>query len=54
MKTGIGDRRRLIALIASLLTLGFAGTSFFGFMASRQALEASIADNELPVTSDTV
>jgi diguanylate cyclase (GGDEF)-like protein len=54
MKTGIGDRRRLIALIASLLTLGFAGTSFFGFMASRQALEASIADNELPVTSDTI
>lgn len=54
MKTGIGDRRRLIFLIASLLTLGFAGTSFFGFMASRDALRASIADNELPVTSDTV
>ncbi len=54
MRTGIGDRRRLIVLIASLLTLGFAGTGFFGFTASREALRASIADNELPVTSDTV
>jgi diguanylate cyclase (GGDEF)-like protein len=54
VRTGIGERRRLVALIAALLTAGFAGTSFFGFMASRQALRASIADNELPVTSDTI
>jgi diguanylate cyclase (GGDEF)-like protein len=54
MRTGIGERRRLVALTASLLTLGFVGTSFFGFTASRAALRASISDNELPVTSDTV
>jgi diguanylate cyclase (GGDEF)-like protein len=54
VRTGIGDRRRLIVLIGLLLVLGFAGTSFFGFMASRQALRASISENELPVTSDTV
>ncbi len=54
MRTGIGERPRLIALIGLLLVLGFAGTSFFGFMASRQALSASISENELPVTSDTV
>ena len=54
MRSGIGERRRLIALIATLLTLGFAGTSFFAFLASRAALRASIVDNELPVTSDTV
>jgi diguanylate cyclase (GGDEF)-like protein len=54
MKTGIGERRRLVALIAALLTAGLGSTSYFGFMASRQALRASIAENELPVTSDTV
>jgi diguanylate cyclase (GGDEF)-like protein len=54
VKTGLGETRRLVILIAALMTLGFAGTSFFGFMASRQALRASIAENELPVTSDTV
>jgi diguanylate cyclase (GGDEF)-like protein len=54
VKTGIGERRRLIVLIGLLLVFGFAGTSFFGFMASRQALSATISENELPVTSDTV
>jgi len=53
-RTGIGERTRLIGLIALLLVAGFAGTSYFAFTASRQALRASIIENELPVTSDTV
>lgn len=54
MKSGLGGTRRLVLLIAVLIGLGFAGTSFFGFMASRQALRAAVLENELPVTSDTV
>lgn len=48
------DRRRLLAVVAALLALGFGASSVMGYLAAREALISSIADRELPATSEIV
>ena len=52
--TGLGDKRRLIAVLAALLVVGFGGASVFAFMAARDAIRATIEENGLPVAAETV
>ncbi|RTL48233.1 MAG: GGDEF domain-containing protein [Rhodocyclaceae bacterium] len=48
------NRRRLILLLGLLLSAGFMATSLLSYMASRDAIRASIIDQELPLTADNI
>ena len=48
------DRRRLLALLWVLLTLGFMAISLLGYQVSRQAIRAAIIDQDLPLTSSNI
>jgi len=47
-------KTRLLPIISVLLILGFLLTSLASYFVSRASLRAEIADNELPLTSDTI
>jgi len=48
------DRKRLIAIMWVLLTIGFVAISVLGYQVSRQAIRATIIDQDLPLTSSNI
>jgi diguanylate cyclase (GGDEF)-like protein len=54
MNIGFGRKRQLLAIVSALLFAGFAATTVIVYSASREALRASIIENELPAASDTL
>lgn len=50
----LSDKRKLIALLSLLLSLGFIMTSLASYFASKASIRASIIVNELPLTSDNI
>jgi diguanylate cyclase (GGDEF)-like protein len=53
-KTGIGDKGRLIGLIAAIIVIGFGGSSVLAFFAARDSIRASIEGQVLPVAAESV
>lgn len=49
-----GDKRRLIAALSLLLSLGFIVTSFTSYFVSRNTIRQSILEDELPLTADNI
>jgi len=50
----LSDKRKLIAVLSLLLSLGFIMTSLASYFASKASIRASIIVNELPLTSDNI
>ena len=50
----LGDRTRLLLLLALILIVGFLATSVGSYLTSRNAIRANIVDRELPLASDNV
>ena len=50
----LGDRTRLLILLALILIVGFLATSVGSYLTSRNAIRANIVDRELPLASDNV
>jgi len=48
------DRNRLIVIMWALLTIGFVAISLLGYQVSRQAIRATIIDQDLPLTSSNI
>ncbi len=48
------DRNRLIIIMWVLLTIGFVAISLLGYQVSRQAIRATIIDQDLPLTSSNI
>jgi diguanylate cyclase (GGDEF)-like protein len=48
------DRNRLIVIMWLLLTIGFVAISLLGYQVSRQAIRATIIDQDLPLTSSNI
>lgn len=47
-------RSRLIGLVAAILVVGFAATTFLSYRVSLNSIRTSVIENELPLTSDTI
>jgi len=54
VRTGIGDKRRLIGFIAAIIVTGFGGSSVLAFMAARDSIRASIEGQVLPAAAESV
>jgi diguanylate cyclase (GGDEF)-like protein len=50
----IFDGRRLLILLAVLLSLGFFAVSLFGYYVSREAIRSAIVKQNLPLTSSNI
>lgn len=48
------DKRKLVAAVSLLLTVGFAATALANYFISRAAISESIVASELPLTSDNI
>ncbi len=50
----LNDKRKLIAMLAVVLLVGFSATSLVNYYVSKNVISASIIANELPLTSDNL
>ncbi len=50
----LGDKRKLIAILAFLLGAGFAATTLVSYYVSKASVRESIVASELPLTSDNL
>jgi diguanylate cyclase (GGDEF)-like protein len=54
IKSGLGDKRKLIGFIAAIIVVGFGGSSLFAFFAARDAIRSSIEGEALPAAVESV
>ncbi|KFB72235.1 MAG: putative diguanylate cyclase YdaM [Candidatus Accumulibacter phosphatis] len=54
MPAHIFDRRSLLILLSSVLSIGFFATTMFGYFVSKQAIRAAIISEDLPLTSSNI
>jgi diguanylate cyclase (GGDEF)-like protein len=50
----ISHKYRLLSLVAAILALGFIVTTVAGYLVSRDSVRYTIAEHELPLTSDNI
>jgi diguanylate cyclase (GGDEF)-like protein len=54
VRTGIGDKRRLIGFITAIIVMGFGGSSVLTFLAARDSIRSSIEGQVLPAAAESV
>lgn len=50
----VAHKYRLLSLVAAILALGFLVTTVVGYLVSRDSVRRTIAEHELPLTSDNI
>ena len=50
----VAHKYRLLSLVAAILALGFIVTTAVGYLVSRDSVRRTIAEHELPLTSDNI